>query len=177
MRTWKGKLNKRGTKGRQQRKMKDWLYDFYKVRENDPLNARFSKAEMLAACRMDVNNTKDYHSVASFLTTQIRTFGSVVDNELPAVLRNHPSMDDGTMFKKLVLAAKSYEVYPLKSMGDGIYGLITLDDFREMKQKRMRSVVTEIKNTIPECKKWGIILPQELQGIIPRGLTERTESE
>jgi len=151
----------KGFRGLKQRKMKQWLREFYEKHKDNP-RAYFTLDELLEDCDMNRENTKDYTCAMAFLKNQRAKTDKAADAffgspEYQEYLQQ--GLPDRQMFDQMMKAALSYEIYPVRSEAafapgatEG-YRLMNLDDFAALKQRRTESMAKEFKKFVPTLLK------------------------
>lgn len=167
-RTFRGEFRSvKGPRGAKQKAMKLWLYKFFQAHRGTAAEIDLDK--MLAECNMDKGRTTDYNAAMSFLHTNRCKLKLVLDDFLAGDYSTYQAkgLDDTEIWERLMDAAVSYEIYPLRSdaaitpgVKDARYRLMTLADFTFLKEKRMQSLVSEVKEVVPMFLKLSRAFPE-----------------
>lgn len=140
-------MKQRGIKGETQRKYKNWIRQLY---ETQGPGTPFTLREMMEACGKDFDGKRDYHAAARFMMKMRRDFATVMqmffasddyDKYKAAKLK------DPEMFRKLIDAALSVDVYPVWADPEGQhkYKLFVMASFVYLMEVRARSIVKEVE--------------------------------
>jgi len=167
--TWRSATKwDKGPRGLRQRKMKQWLREFYEEHKTNP-RAYFTLDEFLQACDMDRTNTNDYLCAMAFLGNQRAKTDIVVDiffgsTDYQKYVQR--GLNDEQMFNRMMVAAVSNDIFPVRSeaaLAPGAtegYRLMSLDDFAAIKQRRAESIVSELREFVPTLMKLAEKFPE-----------------
>jgi hypothetical protein len=167
----------RGPKSLRAKRIRDFFEEAYK-KDGDRLS--FTMEEFCDSCKLDRERTRDYNSAYGFLSRMRKKFTVHVSDYLSSDdYRKHVAegMAEPDQFKELVAAAISWGIYPVYSISDDddsgrFFHLMSLDDFREAKQRRMEAFVHEVQDTVPAFIALTREFPELLGGYSPPALPD-----